>query len=57
MTKLLVDAGADATIRDHDSLTPLEVAVKFKKENVVDYLSSCTSSSTTEITNIIGTSS
>ena len=57
MTKLLVDAGADATIRDHDSLTPLDVAVKFKKENVIEYLSTCTSSSTAEITNMIGTSS
>ena len=27
MTKLLVDACADATIRDHNSLTPLVVAI------------------------------
>jgi ankyrin repeat protein len=47
MTKLLVDAGADTTIGDRDSLTPLDVAVKFKKEKVVEYLKSCTSSSTT----------
>ncbi|KAL3763946.1 hypothetical protein ACHAW5_004631 [Stephanodiscus triporus] len=57
MTKLLVDAGADARIRDHGSLTLLDVAVKFKKENVIEYLSSCTPSSTTEITDIIVTSS
>jgi ankyrin repeat protein len=48
MTKLLVDAGADTTIEDRESLTPLDVAVKFKKEKVVEYLKSCTSSSATE---------
>jgi ankyrin repeat protein len=57
MARLLIDAGADATMGDRDSLTPLDVAVKFKKEKVVEYLSSCPSSFPAGSSNLIGTSS
>ena len=40
MTQLLVNAGADVTISDNDMVTPLDVAVKYKKEKVMEYLSS-----------------
>lgn len=37
MLKLLLDAGADATINNNEGLSPEEVAVKFKKEKVIHY--------------------
>jgi ankyrin repeat protein len=37
MVKLLIDAGADAKIKNNDGLSPAEVAVKFKKEKVEKY--------------------
>ena len=37
MVKLLIDAGADATIRNNEGLTPEEVSRKFKKEKVEQY--------------------
>ena len=37
MVKLLIDAGADATIKNSEGLSPEEVAVKFKKEKVEQY--------------------
>jgi len=37
MVKLLIDAGADATIKNNEGLSPEEVAVKFKKEKVEQY--------------------
>lgn len=40
MTQLLVNAGADVTLSDNDIVTPLDVAVKYKKERVIEYLSS-----------------
>ena len=40
MTQLLVNAGADVTLSDNDMVTPLDVAVKYKKEKVIEYLSS-----------------
>ena len=40
MTQLLVNTGADVTISDNDMVTPLDVAVKYKKEKVIEYLSS-----------------
>ena len=39
MVKLLVDAGADASMKNIDGMTPLDVAIKFKKEKVVEFLS------------------
>lgn len=42
MVKLLVEAGADATIKSNDGLTPHEVATKFKKEMVDEYFSNST---------------
>lgn len=39
MVKLLVDAGADATKKNKDDMSPLDVAVKFKKDAVVEFLS------------------
>jgi len=40
MAQLLVNAGADVTLSDNDIVTPLDVAVKYKKEKVIEYLSS-----------------
>jgi ankyrin repeat protein len=37
MVKLLMDAGADASIKDNEGLSPHDVAVKFKKEKVEEY--------------------
>lgn len=37
MVTLLVDSGADITIKGSDGLTPRAVAEKFKKDRVVDY--------------------
>lgn len=37
MVELLIDAGADATIKNSEGLSPEEVAVKFKKEKVEQY--------------------
>jgi len=37
MTKLLVEAGADLTIKDKDGMTPHDVAVKFKKKPLESY--------------------
>ncbi len=42
MVKLLVDARADASIKNKDGMTPLDVARKFGKETVVEFLSCCT---------------
>ena len=39
MVKRLVDAGADASIKSNDEMAPLDVAIKFKKERVVEFLS------------------
>ena len=39
MVELLMDAGADATIKNDENLTPQDVAVKFKKEKVAEYYS------------------
>lgn len=39
MVKLLVDAGADVSLKNIDGMTPLDVAIKFKKEKVVEFLS------------------
>lgn len=39
IVELLMDAGADATIADKEGLTPQEVAVKYKKEKVMEYFS------------------
>jgi ankyrin repeat protein len=39
MVKLLVDAGADATKKNKDDMSPLDVAVKFKKDAVGEFLS------------------
>ena len=38
MVKLLVDARADASIKNKDGMTPLDVARKFNKETVVEFL-------------------
>ena len=37
MVKLLIDAGADVSIKNNEGLSPEEVAVKFKKEKVEQY--------------------
>ena len=37
MVKMLIDAGANATIKNNEGLSPEEVAVKFKKEKVEQY--------------------
>jgi len=37
MIKLLVDAGADATIKNNEDLSPYDVAVTFKKEKAAEY--------------------
>jgi ankyrin repeat protein len=39
MIKLLVDAGADATKTNKNDMSPLDVAIKFKKDAVVEFLS------------------
>ena len=36
MVKVLLDAGADPSIKNKDGLSPEEAAVKFKKQNVLD---------------------
>ena len=41
VVKLLMDAGADATIGDEEGLSPRDVAVKFKKDRVEEYFSQC----------------
>jgi ankyrin repeat protein len=37
MVQLLIDAGADATLKNNEGLSPEEVATKFKKEKVQQY--------------------
>ena len=37
MVKVLMDAGADCTIVNNDDMTPYNVAVKFKKDKVVEW--------------------
>ncbi|KAL7542371.1 hypothetical protein ACHAXR_011763 [Thalassiosira sp. AJA248-18] len=37
--KLLIDAGADAMVKDDEGLSPQDVAAKFKKEKVEEYFS------------------
>ena len=37
MVKVLMDAGADCTIVNNDNMTPYNVAVKFKKDKVVEW--------------------
>jgi ankyrin repeat protein len=37
MVKMLIDAGADATMKNNEGLSPSEAAEKFKKEKVVQY--------------------
>lgn len=39
VVKLLMDAGADATIKDNEGLSPQDVAVKFTKAKVEEYFS------------------
>ena len=39
MVKLLMINGANATIKNNEDLTPQDVAIKFKKEKVVDHFS------------------
>ena len=45
MVKVLVDAGADVTVRDKDGLSPQDVASKFKKEKVEEYFTQMSSTS------------
>lgn len=37
--ELLMDAGSDATITDNEGLSPQDVAIKYKKEKVIEYFS------------------
>jgi len=37
MVKLLVEAGADLTVKNVDDMTAQEVALKYKKDNVIEY--------------------
>ncbi|GFH61073.1 hypothetical protein CTEN210_17549 [Chaetoceros tenuissimus] len=37
MVKVLIDAGADASIRNNEGMTPQDTAEKYKKEKVVEY--------------------
>jgi len=45
MVKVLVEAGADATITDKDGLSPQDVASKFKKDKVEEYFTQMSSTS------------
>jgi hypothetical protein len=52
MTQLLVNAIADVTISDSDMVTLLDVAVKYKKEKVIEYLLSVVRHITYSVTSI-----
>ena len=39
IVNLLMDAGADASVKENKGLLPKDVAVKFKKEKVMEYFS------------------